>query len=120
MNIILVLNKVNIKHKFQLNSCLKGCKSGQVIFFCITIRRFTGRRGCTSIIYSDNGTHLKGATTLTNVDWKFIEKYNTARIIQWTLVRRVVLEPDQNHEEETDRQNAWKLLCDSRGNANYF
>ncbi|KFM74861.1 hypothetical protein X975_18449, partial [Stegodyphus mimosarum] len=52
--------------------------------FILGLRRFIARRGCSRIIYSDNGTNFVGTENLLgSIDWKEIECHSTTMRIQW-------------------------------------
>ena len=52
--------------------------------FLDSFRRFIGRRGRPSIVYSDNGTNFVGAdNAFESLNWDTISKYSSAKRIDW-------------------------------------
>ena len=52
--------------------------------FLASLRRFMGRRGRPSIMYSDNGLNFVGAdNAFKQLNWEYIAKYSAAKHIDW-------------------------------------
>ena len=52
--------------------------------FVESLRRFMGRRGRPSIIYSDNGTNFVGANNaFEKINWENVAKYSSIQRIEW-------------------------------------
>ena len=52
--------------------------------FLDSFRRFIGRRGRPSIVYSDNGTNFAGAhNAFKSLNWDIMARYSSAKQIDW-------------------------------------